>query len=86
MEYDDEAVLINEIELVRILEECDRELPYLLEASGKAPPEDAHESPLILAQLYSPPFPVIIGMDGILAERSLGRYEVHQTGHGRYFS
>lgn len=30
----------HEIELVRVLEDYDQELPYLLEASGKTPPED----------------------------------------------
>lgn len=30
----------HEIKLVRVLEEYDQELPYLLEASGKTPPED----------------------------------------------
>lgn len=30
----------HEIELVRVVEEYDQELPYLLEASGRTPPED----------------------------------------------
>lgn len=41
----------REIGLVRILEECDRELPYLLEASGKTPPEDVGGTPGFL-QFY----------------------------------
>lgn len=31
---------IHEIRIMRIIEDCDRESPYLLEASGQTPPED----------------------------------------------
>ncbi len=41
----------HEIKLVRILEECDQELPYLLEASGQTPPEDVGGIPGFL-QFY----------------------------------
>lgn len=41
----------HEIKLVRVLEECDQELPYLLEASGKTPPEDVGGIPGFL-QFY----------------------------------
>ncbi len=30
----------HKIELVRVIEDCDQESPYLLDASGQAPPED----------------------------------------------